>query len=160
MKINVIDCIEDGSDKEKECKEEISINNQLVKGLRDDAEQACAMHEKLKEDSICTESMREVLVENLKIELCRIMRKSQEEYHLDFEEMKNKIEKEFVLDIKEEKFEGRETCFKGSETKAKLKEFEEKENNSDKLEDSMEYEKSKEDFDCDNEDFLCRMFDG
>lgn len=78
---------EDGSDKEKECKEETSARNQLIKGLRN----ACAMYEKLKEDSIVTEIMREVLVENLKIELCCIAHKGQEECCLDFKETQNKM---------------------------------------------------------------------
>ena len=63
------------------------------------------MCEKSQEDSVCTEVIHEVLVDNLKDELCRATRNSQDECCLEVEDTKNKIDKEFYLDIREECFE-------------------------------------------------------
>ena len=46
------------------------------------------MHEKLKEDSICTEVVHEMLVNNLKDELCRAMHDSPDEHYLEVEDVK------------------------------------------------------------------------
>ena len=76
-------------------------------------------------------------------------------HNLDFEETKNKIEKEFVLDMREEHFEGREVCYKGSETKVKLKELEEKEKISDKLIKERDKEKINDEFLQHDDDDCC-----
>ena len=52
--------------------------------------------------------MHEELIDNLKDELCRVTCNSQDECYLEVDGTKNKIDKEFYLDIREEFFEGRE----------------------------------------------------
>ena len=60
------------------------------------------MYDKLQEDSVFTEFMHEELVDNLKDELCRVMCNGQDEHYLEVEDIKNKIDKELYLDIREE----------------------------------------------------------
>ena len=153
MKSKVIDGVENGGNKEKECKEEESARNKLIQELRGDVEKACVMYEKLQKDSVHTEVRCEVLVDNSKDELCSFMCNSQEECYLDIDEIKNKIDKDFFLDIREEYFEG-------SETNVEFEETEEEEKHIDKLKDPSEHEKIEEEFEYDNEDVMYRMFDG
>ena len=80
------------------------------------------MHEKLQENSIHIEAQYDALVENLKQELCSIMRKNQDEQCPGAEERNIEIDKKIILDI-------REKHFKGRKTNADLKEIEEEEMN-------------------------------
>lgn len=60
------------------------------------------------EDSVCIEAWYKVFADKLKEALCRIRLESQDECQLEVKEIKNEIDKEFVLDAREEYFEGRE----------------------------------------------------
>ena len=100
-----IECYEDEGDYDKECKEVACATSQLFKDLQGDVERACAMHEKLQKDSVHTEVVHEVLVKNLDDELCRVTHNSQEECYLEVEDMKETIDKEFYLEIREKCFE-------------------------------------------------------
>ena len=100
------------------------------------------MHEKLQEDDVCTEAIHEMLVDNLKQELCRVTPNSQDECYLEVEDIKNNIDKEFYLDIKEEHFEGREKVCKREDA------YEMK----NKIGQEIETEPV-------NSDLLCRIFD-
>ena len=95
-KRKAIKCYADEGDHEKERKEVECASVQLAKYLKGDVEKSCVMCEKLKEDSICTEAIHEVLVENLKDELCRVVRNSKDECCLEAEDTKKTIEKTFI----------------------------------------------------------------
>ena len=103
-----IECYEDEGDYEKEFKEVACATIQLVKDSQGDVERACVMYEKLQEDSVCAEVTQDFLVQNLKDELCRVTCNSQDEFCLEVEDMKEKIDKEFCLEIRQECFEERE----------------------------------------------------
>ena len=76
-------------------------NEKLIKDLREDVEKACSMYEELQEESAHVEVEYELLVDELKDELCRIRHESQVECYLDVDEIRYEIDKEFVEDIRE-----------------------------------------------------------
>ena len=73
------------------------------------------MYENFQEDSTYVEVQYELLVDELKDELCRSRYESQDEHYLDVEEIRNEIDRECFEDIREEYF--------TRETNAKLKEI-------------------------------------
>ena len=118
------------------------------------------MCEKLQEDSIFIRVTHEELVDNLKNELCRSTHNSRDECYLEPEDKKNKIDKEFYLDTREECFEGREKNVEVKEIEAAMNAKErDKEATSEKLEDAIEHEESDEVFENDNEGLLWKMFE-
>lgn len=77
------------------------------------------------------------------------------------EHIRNKIDIEFCLDIKEECFEEREKNTEAKEIEAELNMKErDKEAISEILEGAIEYEESDDIFENDNEDLLHEIFDG
>ena len=53
---------------------------------------------------MCAEVRHEVLVKNLKDELCKVRFEQQKEAHFEVEEVEDKMYKYFRLDVKEEYF--------------------------------------------------------
>ena len=96
-KYKAIECDVDESDYKKEWKAVECASVQLVKDLKDDIEKSCVMHEKLKEDSFCTEVMHETLVDNLKDEICRATFNSKDECCLEVGDAMKIIEKRFLF---------------------------------------------------------------
>ena len=100
----------------------------------------------------------EELVEKLKNEICSVMCTNQEEACLEVEDMIEKIEDEFELDIKVEYFEESEED-KGSEKDTESEEDMEIEEMEESKEEK-EHEESEEKYEYEHEDLLCRLFDG
>ena len=153
-----------------------------------DVEKACVVYEKLKEDSVYTKVMYEMLVDNLKDELFRVMHNCKDDYYLEVEDIMKNIDKEFYLDVKEEYFEGLEKIVKAKEIaevmktkerdkiiiierdkrleKSKDEKEREEELESDEfveieeMEDSGEERESEEECEYENEDLLYRLCDG
>ena len=65
----------------------------MVKDFKGDVEKACVMRKKLKEDRVCAEAMHDVLVDNLKDDLCRVTHNSKDEVYLAVEDTMKNIEK-------------------------------------------------------------------
>ena len=93
--------------KKHECKEKESYEDEgdcesvkLIKKLKGDVEKACMMYENLQKDSINTEVRCEMLVENMKDELCRVIHDNEDECYLEVENTMENIEKEFYLDVR------------------------------------------------------------
>ena len=82
---------------EKKDEELARASSQLVTCLKGNVERACVMHEKLQEDSVHTEVMHETLVDNLKDDLCRATRNSQDEHCLEVEDTKKNIDTFFWI---------------------------------------------------------------
>ena len=77
------ECYADEGCHEKSRKAVERASAQLVKDLKGGVEKARAACEKLKEDSARTEAMHEVLVGNLKDELCRVARNCEDYRYLE-----------------------------------------------------------------------------
>lgn len=75
-----------------------------MKYLRSDVERVCVECDTLQNRSACIEVRYEVLVEQLKDELCGVMFVQKEEEYFEVEDAKNKINEVFKLDTEQECF--------------------------------------------------------
>ena len=90
--------------KVREHDDELLKSKKIVKDLRSDAERGCVECDALQNRSACIEVRHKVLVKQSKDELCIAMLVQQEEECFELEDVKNKINDEFKLDVKEEYF--------------------------------------------------------
>ena len=91
-----------------ELKEELRKSQQLVKDFQSDIERVCVEYDLLQMKSTHIEVRYEVLVEQLKDKLCKVMYEQQEESCFEVEDIENKINDEFKLDVTKEFF---DECF-------------------------------------------------
>ena len=82
----------------------MSKSKELLKDFQSDEERACVERDSLQKKSIRVDLRHEVLVEQLKDELCKVAHEKQEEACFEVEDTENKINEKFKLDDRKEYF--------------------------------------------------------
>ena len=70
--------------------------------LRKTNELFCKEHDKLNGKKVCVEKCYEMLVEELKLKICRDIFMNQGEKYLEAEDIRKEVDREFALNIRDE----------------------------------------------------------